>query len=132
LETRGESFSEVPPARTTTWKSISGEDEAKSRAVAAWQAAGSVSSVGRGVAAPMPDGDLGSTGLGEGGTLQALGLQLPNWAFSLPSDRAFLRCNELGHWRHWGYVVRPCLLEGLIFNSWFLVSFSLYFIKRKD
>jgi hypothetical protein len=23
LETRGESFSEVPPARTTTWKSIS-------------------------------------------------------------------------------------------------------------
>lgn len=25
METRGESFSEVPPARTTTWKSISGE-----------------------------------------------------------------------------------------------------------
>jgi hypothetical protein len=141
LETRGESFSEseVPPARTTTWKSISGEtavvegvagpldspltaafrltssasvrggnrggeDEAakedsktESCAVAAWQAAASVSSVGSGGA----DAPMGSWGLGDSG---GLGLQLPNWAFSLSSGRAFVLCNELGHW---GYVVLP-------------------------
>ncbi len=32
LETRGESFSEVPPARTTTWKSISDGGEASATA----------------------------------------------------------------------------------------------------
>ena len=138
LETRGESFSEseVPPARTTTWKSISdeiaavegvtgsldspltppldlllvlalgagtGEERMRRRrrtarrSRARWRPGRRRrASQASAVAAPMPDGEWETGGLG---------LQLPNWAFPLSSGRAFVLCNELGHWGYTLYSV---------------------------